>query len=70
MKGIMPERTWREIVVSGPLVCTLARSAVHTIEQKLVFIRAYSRADAVKLTESICAFVLSTCAGFTFGGKD
>lgn len=67
--SIMPRRKWSEIVATGPLV-SLQSSVVHTIKRKFAFIRAYSRADTIKLTEGICAFVVSACAGLASGGKD
>lgn len=67
--SIRPQRKWSEIVATGPLV-SLPSIAVHTIERKLAFIRAYSRADTIKLTEGICAFVVSACADLESGGKD
>lgn len=67
--SIRPQRKWSEIVATGPLV-SLPSSAVHTIERKLALIREYSRADTIKLTEGICAFVVSACADLESGGKD
>lgn len=67
--SIMSRRKWSEIVATGPLV-SFPSSVVHTVKRKLAFIRAYSRADTIKLTEGICAFVVSACAGLPSGGKD
>ncbi len=58
-----------KLLATGPLV-SLQSSVVHTVKRKLAFIRAYSRADTIKLTEGICAFVVSACAGLASGGKD
>lgn len=40
------------------------------MSEKFAFIKVFSRADTIKLTEGICVFVVSACAELASGGKD